>query len=101
MDFANNFPDEQIYDALGDRITVTASDGSVRFIQGVFDYIYEDEELGDMLSVEIPFIDCPDYVAAEITDDVITYNSESYIVDDRRPIDTGVIRLFLRTQRLI
>jgi hypothetical protein len=101
-DFANSFPDEKLYDLLGDRIEIVDTNGKSRFIQAVFDFKYEDEELGDTLSVKIPYINCIDSVAATLNrNHTIKYNGESYSIYNRNPVDTGITQLVLRSVRSI
>jgi len=101
-DFANNFPDAQVYSQLGDRIEVVEANGQKRYINAVFDYEYEEDELGDRLSVKIPYINCPNDVAKTLNNtQVLRYNGESYSIFNRNPVDTGVTQLILRSVRSI
>lgn len=100
VDFANDFPDTKIFSQLGDNILVVEANGQSRTIKAVFDYDYEEEELGDTLSVKVPYINCTDEVAATLNrTQVIKYNGESYSVYNRGPVDTGITRIVLRSVR--
>lgn len=101
VDFANSFPDAQVFNQLGDQVELIDTNGRSTFISAVFDYEYEDEELGDRLSIKIPYIDVTDNVNATISNQQVKYNGATYAIHHRRPIDTGLIRIVLRSLKSI
>lgn len=100
-DFANEFPDVEVFQLLGDRVELLDADDNVTPIKAVFDFEYEEEELGDRLSMKIPYIDVTDEVDALIEGHRVRYNGNLYSVHHRRPIDTGIVRVVLRSVKAV
>lgn len=100
VDFANSFPDVQIFMQLGDDVVVTDTAGARRTVKGTFDFAYEEEELGDRLSLKVPTFNVLDEVAESINKgDLLKYNNITYSIYNRNPIDTGITQLVLRSVR--
>ena len=102
VDFANDFPDAEIFDMLGDDISLLHPNGKTTTIKGSFDFEYEEDELGDRLSMKIPILLVSDDISAQIgRDHLIRYNGVTYSIYNRMPTDTGLVTLVLRSVRSV